>query len=83
MKLQDRDWAGNPLVEIQEADLSDVDGLARNLEGCEAAVYLVHSMTSAGADYAKQDFTLASKFAQAARKAGGEEAKAKPAEAAR
>ena len=70
MKLQDRDWAGNPLVEIQEADLSDVDGLARNLEGCEAAVYLVHSMTSAGADYAKQDFTLASKFAQAARKAG-------------
>jgi uncharacterized protein YbjT (DUF2867 family) len=42
----------------------------RNLEGCQAAFYLVHSMTSAGASYAAQDSLLASTFAEASRRAG-------------
>ncbi len=53
-----------------KADLEDEAQLARSLDGCEAAFYLVHSMTSAGASYAKQDRRLASTFAAAASKAG-------------
>ncbi len=70
LKLQDRDWAHHPRVEIQQSDLSDVASLSRNLEGCQSAVYLVHSMTSSGAGYAEQDLALALKFAQAAGNAG-------------
>lgn len=69
-KLQDRAWAKSSEVEIRQTDLNDAESLAKNLEGCEAAFYLVHSMTSAGADYAERDRCLASNFACAARKAG-------------
>ena len=69
-KLAGRSWASNPRVEIREADLSDVSSLAKNLAGCEAAFYLVHSMTSAGAEYASRDHHLALQFASAAREAG-------------
>jgi len=69
-KLQAREWANEPMVEIVRADLADAETLARNLEGCQTAFYLVHSMTSAGADYAEQDNRLASVFSGAARKAG-------------
>src|SRR6185295_14422490 len=59
-------------AEVRQTDLADAESLARNLEGCQAAFYLVHSMTSAGAEYAAQDRRLASIFAGAARKAGVE-----------
>src|SRR4026208_2455917 len=71
-KLQGREWAEDSRVEVRQADLTDAESLARNLEGCQAAFYLVHSMTSAGAKYAEQDRRLASAFAPAARQAGGE-----------
>jgi uncharacterized protein YbjT (DUF2867 family) len=58
------------MVEIQQSDLSDVASLSGNLKGCQSAVYLVHSMTSAGSDYAAKDLALAAKFAQAAAIAG-------------
>lgn len=69
-KLAGRAWATNPAVEIREADLADSTSLAKNLAGCEAAFYLVHSMTSAGAEYADRDRQLALQFASAAREAG-------------
>lgn len=69
-KLQHRPWSGQPGVEIHECPLDDCDKLAAGLARCEAAFYLVHSMTSAGAGYAQQDRTLAANFAAAARKAG-------------
>jgi len=69
-KLQDRQWASDPRVEIQQTDLADADSIAKSLEGCEAAFYLVHSMTSAGSNYAQTDLQLASAFSQAARTAG-------------
>jgi uncharacterized protein YbjT (DUF2867 family) len=69
-KILGREWARNPNVEIVRVDLADVDSLSRNLEGCQAAFYLVHSMTSAGASYAAQDSLLASTFAEASRRAG-------------
>ena len=69
-KLKDRDWAGNGDVEIVASDLGNVQALAKNLEGCSAAFYLVHSMTSAKSDYAETDRSLAENFAEAARLAG-------------
>ncbi|MEO8371997.1 MAG: SDR family oxidoreductase [Candidatus Solibacter sp.] len=69
-KLQNREWAGDPRVEIAAADLSDEAALTPLLRGCEAAYYLVHSMTSAGSEYAARDLQLAASFATAARAAG-------------
>src|SRR5208283_2490126 len=54
-KVQNRPWAANPGVEIRQADLEDEPSLSRELQGCEAAYYLVHSMMSAGSDYAEHD----------------------------
>ena len=43
-KLQGREWVEDSRVEVRQADLADAESLARNLEGCQAAFYLVHSM---------------------------------------
>ena len=69
-KLQGRPWAGDPRTEIVAADLSDATALTGLLRGCDAAFYLVHSMTSAGSGYAGRDQQLAEAFATAARAAG-------------
>ncbi len=69
-KLQGRAWTLDPRVEIREADLADAPSLTRELEGCEAAFYLVHSMLAAAGDYAQRDQQLALAFARAARDAG-------------
>ena len=69
-KLADRAWAADPRVEIVKADLSDPVSLARQLQGCSAAYYLVHSMLSAGKEYAARDRQLAHTFGAAARSAG-------------
>jgi len=69
-KLQNRQWAQDSRVDVRQSDLSDASALSRNLEGCSAAYYLVHSMTSAGSEYAEQDRKLAAIFASAARSAG-------------
>lgn len=68
-KLQGREWAAHPALEIRETSLDDCDLLAQHLEGCAAAYYLVHSMTSAGAAYQQKDLELAHAFAEAARRA--------------
>ncbi|MBK9166014.1 MAG: SDR family oxidoreductase [Bryobacterales bacterium] len=69
-KLEEREWARDPNVEIVAADLTDTGRLSECLRGCEAAFYLVHSMISAGSDYADHDRRLASGFAEAAAAAG-------------
>ena len=71
-KLAGREWAANPHVEIRQADIADPASLAVNLDGCKTAFYLVHSMTSAGAEYAERDRQLATQFARAAREASVE-----------
>src|SRR5580692_92809 len=68
-KLAGREWIEDSRVEVRLTDLADAESLARNLDGCRIAFYLVHSMTSAGAEYAEQDRRLAAAFAAAARKA--------------
>ena len=69
-KLEGREWAASPRVEIRKTDLADGTSLTRELSGCDAAFYLVHSMTSAEGEYARQDLNLAFTFANAAREAG-------------
>jgi uncharacterized protein YbjT (DUF2867 family) len=69
-KLEARSWAAHPAVEILASDLADAPALAKDLAGCAAAFYLVHSMNSAGAAYADRDQHLAMQFAWAAREAG-------------
>ncbi len=56
-------------VEARVADVDDSERLTAALTGCEAAYYLVHSMTGGG-DFASRDETLARTMARAAREAG-------------
>jgi uncharacterized protein YbjT (DUF2867 family) len=69
-KLQDREWVAGEGVEILRTDLEDEEQLCAGLAGCDSAFYLVHSMISAGADYAEYDLRLAENFARAAKTAG-------------
>jgi len=69
-KLDERRWRPDPRVQVVTGDMADVDELARQLEGCAAAYYLVHSMEVSGREYAERDRHLASNFAQAAAVAG-------------
>jgi NAD(P)-dependent dehydrogenase (short-subunit alcohol dehydrogenase family) len=69
-KLQDRGWWGHPNVQVMQADLGDAKTLAEALAGCEAVFFLVHSMNSASAEYARRDLQLATAFGRAAKKAG-------------
>ena len=69
-KLEERDWTKDPRVEIWPSDLADQTSLTRDLAGCDAAFYLVHSMMSSYRAYANQDLALALTFAASARDAG-------------
>jgi uncharacterized protein YbjT (DUF2867 family) len=69
-KLDGRSWSSDSRVEIRKTDLADPASVARDLEGCAAVYYLVHSMMSAGGEYARLDQQLAETFGRAARDAG-------------
>ena len=56
-------------VEIVEGDVKDEASLVRALDGCDAAYYLIHSMSSAKA-FADADREAARRFGAAARAAG-------------
>ena len=67
MELQ---FSDGLLVEIRKADLADATSLTRELRGCDASFYLVHSMMSADREYARRDLDLALTFARSALDAG-------------
>jgi len=69
-KIADRPWRSHSDLTVEQGDLSDISVLTRQLTGCSAAYYLVHSMESSGKEYAKRDLTLAANFAAAAAAAG-------------
>lgn len=69
-KLQNRAWAAESKVETRQVELADEATLARELEGCGAVFYLVHSKMSAGSNYAERDRQSTSTFGRAASKAG-------------
>ena len=68
-KLQDRPWSDHPNLLVEEIDLSDSPALTHALQGASAAYYLVHSMISAGNEYADRDLKLATTFAASAKQA--------------
>jgi len=59
-------------VEVAEGDLLRPDTLARALDGCATAYYLVHSMEAGDDDFAVRDRLAAENFAAAAQGAGVE-----------
>lgn len=65
-KLHDRQWFSDPGIEVVACDLDHAAALRGHLDGCDAAFYLVHSMQSAGRDYAERDRFMAERFAAAA-----------------
>lgn len=69
-KLAGRPWADDPNVAIVEADLDDERALATHLQGCEALLYLVHSMLGGAGSYADRDRAMAATVAHAAATAG-------------
>jgi uncharacterized protein YbjT (DUF2867 family) len=69
-KLQSRTWSTHPNLEIVQVNFDRGEELERALSGTQAAYYLVHSMLSAGKDYAGQDRRLALAFATSAHAAG-------------
>lgn len=71
-KLRERSWTGREGVEIVEGDVADEQRLAEQMRGCRAAFYLVHSMESAGSEFAERDREMARGFARAAADAGVE-----------
>jgi uncharacterized protein YbjT (DUF2867 family) len=58
----DRDWVGG--------DVGEPKGLARAMERCATAYYLVHGMASARPGWADEELRWAEDFADAARQAG-------------
>jgi uncharacterized protein YbjT (DUF2867 family) len=58
----DRDWVAG--------DVGEPKGLARALEGCEAAYYLVHGMAAARPGWADEELRWAEDFAEEAARAG-------------
>ena len=58
----DRDWV--------TADVSNRESTARALEGCDAALYLVHGMASPDGDFHQEEVAQAETFLRAAESAG-------------
>ncbi len=54
-----------------QGDVADPDSYAGALEGCQAAIYLVHGIGE-GPDYHRHEVTAATRFAEAAARAGVE-----------
>ena len=69
-KLESREWASSPRVQIVTGDVADTEGLIEAMQGCGSAYYLVHSMLASGDEYAEQDRRLATGFAAAAAASG-------------
>lgn len=69
-KLADFPWRDHPGIEVCTGDLNDESSIARAAADVDAAYYLVHSMVTAGAEYARRDRELAASFARAMKAAG-------------
>ncbi|MBV10998.1 MAG: NAD(P)-dependent oxidoreductase, partial [Rubinisphaera sp.] len=65
-KLDCRSWRTHPQLEVIEGNVRDQESITKAMAGCEIAYYLIHSMESAGGDYAKRDRELAEHFVRAA-----------------
>ena len=73
-KLEVHPWSNHPNLvvvqgELDPDDKSSIDRLGQAASGADAAYYLIHSMISAGDDYASHDRKLAKGFADAMQQA--------------
>ncbi len=69
-KLGCRPWAAHPNVRLVRGDVMDPASLDQALAGCDAAYYLVHSMTPGAKDFADTDRVAARNMAEAAARQG-------------
>ncbi len=69
-KLDHRGWSSHPRLEVVEGDATVEEDLHRALASCDAAYYLLHSMIHAGGGYAREDRTMAERFARVAERSG-------------
>jgi len=69
-KIQGRAWGNHPNLEIVVADALDTEALAKAMNGCLAAYYLVHSIRPGENDFATLDRRIAHSAVHAARTAG-------------
>lgn len=67
-KIRARSWGDK--VEAVQADMHDAESLKQAAQGCSAAFYLVHSMSSPGRDFAAQERDAAYNMVTAAHHAG-------------
>ena len=63
-KFPGRDWV--------DADVADREAVVRSLDGCDAALYLVHGMASSSGDYRREEVEQARNFIESAERAGTE-----------
>lgn len=61
-KFPGRDWV--------DADVADREAVVRSLDGCDAALYLVHGMASSSGDYRREEVEQARNFIESAERAG-------------
>ncbi|MCC7528765.1 MAG: SDR family oxidoreductase [Candidatus Melainabacteria bacterium] len=54
-KLATRSWATNPMVELHQLDLKDLESTRQAVEGCDVVYYLMHSMNPESKDFAQAD----------------------------
>jgi uncharacterized protein YbjT (DUF2867 family) len=68
-KLRGRSWADHPRLELAQADALNAASMNKAVQGCSAAYYLIHSMNTGDADFARIDRRAASNFVRASAKA--------------
>jgi uncharacterized protein YbjT (DUF2867 family) len=69
-KLLARQFGGEARLTMVAGDATDEAAVTEALRGSEVAYYLIHSMETAGADFAARDHALAATFGRAAATAG-------------
>jgi uncharacterized protein YbjT (DUF2867 family) len=65
-KLKGRPWASHPNVQLMSADVTNEVSLAKAMDGCSVAFYLVHSMSPTQKDFEKTDRHAAEMLVKAA-----------------
>ena len=68
-KILGRPWGKHPNLEVVRADALDHEALTRAMQGCQAAYYLIHSITPGETDFAALDRRIAYATVRAAQAA--------------
>ena len=69
-KITSRSWSSSPQLSFETGDIGNEQQLAKQLQGCDTLIYLVHSMRTASTKYRDVDSQLAASTARAAQHSG-------------